>query len=36
MEFWAGCIAGALDETTYRELLADVGFAEIGVEVTRV
>ena len=32
---WAGCIAGALQETTYRELLADAGFTDIGVEVTR-
>ncbi len=36
MELWAGCIAGALEETTYRQLLADAGFADIGVEVTRV
>jgi hypothetical protein len=35
MEFWAGCIAGALEETTYRHLLADAGFGDIGVEVTR-
>src|SRR6195256_4585229 len=26
MELWAGCVAGALEETTYRELLADAGF----------
>jgi SAM-dependent methyltransferase len=36
MELWAGCIAGALEEHTYRQLLADAGFADIGVEVTRV
>jgi hypothetical protein len=36
MELWAGCIAGALEETTYRQLLAEAGFADIGVEVTRV
>jgi arsenite methyltransferase len=36
MELWAGCIAGALEETTYRQLLLDAGFADIGVEVTRV
>ncbi|MBV9131087.1 MAG: arsenite methyltransferase [Chloroflexi bacterium] len=36
MELWAGCIAGALEETTYRQLLADAGFTNIGVEVTRV
>jgi SAM-dependent methyltransferase len=36
MELWAGCIVGALEATTYRQLLADVGFTDIGVEVTRV
>ena len=36
MELWAGCIAGALEETTYRQLLAEAGFGDIGVEVTRV
>jgi SAM-dependent methyltransferase len=36
MELWAGCIAGALEERTYRQFLADAGFADIGVEVTRV
>jgi arsenite methyltransferase len=36
MELRAGCIAGALEEHTYRQLLADAGFADIGVEVTRV
>jgi arsenite methyltransferase len=36
MELWAGCIAGALDEPTYRQLLADAGFLNIAVQVTRV
>jgi SAM-dependent methyltransferase len=36
MELWAGCIAGALEETTYRQLLAEAGFSDVGVEVTRV
>ncbi len=35
LESWAGCIAGALEEETYRELLASAGFGEIEVEVTR-
>src|SRR5271155_933635 len=26
LELWAGCIAGALEESTYRQLLADAGF----------
>jgi ubiquinone/menaquinone biosynthesis C-methylase UbiE len=36
LEQWVGCIAGALEKDTYRRLLADAGFAEVGVEVTRV
>ena len=36
MELWAGCIAGALEETTHRQLLADAGFSDVGVEVTHV
>jgi arsenite methyltransferase len=35
-ELWAGCVAGALEETTYRSLLAAAGFVNIDVEVTRV
>jgi arsenite methyltransferase len=35
MESWAGCIAGALEEETYRNLLRDAGFSDIEVEVTR-
>jgi ubiquinone/menaquinone biosynthesis C-methylase UbiE len=35
MELWVGCIAGALQETEYREKLAKAGFEAIEVEVTR-
>jgi hypothetical protein len=35
MEAWTGCIAGALHEDVYRALLAEAGFTDIGVEVTR-
>ncbi len=35
MEAWAGCISGALEEETYRRLLADAGFVDISFEVTR-
>lgn len=35
MEAWIGCLAGALEIETYRALLADAGFADIGVEITR-
>jgi len=36
MELWVGCVAGALEETEYRRLLAEAGFEAIGVEPTRV
>jgi arsenite methyltransferase len=36
MELWVGCIAGALEETEYREKLAVAGFEGIDVEPTRV
>ncbi|HEY3938396.1 MAG TPA: arsenite methyltransferase [Bryobacteraceae bacterium] len=36
MELWVGCIAGALEETEYREKLGKAGFEEIEVEQTRV
>jgi arsenite methyltransferase len=36
MEAWVGCIAGALEEQEYRRLLADAGFTDIEIQVTRV
>jgi SAM-dependent methyltransferase len=36
MELWVGCVAGALAEQEYRALLADAGFEDVDVEVTRV
>src|SRR5579883_3004023 len=36
MELWAGCIAGALEETDYVRRLAKAGFAAIGIEPTRI
>jgi arsenite methyltransferase len=36
VELWIGCVAGALQETEYRNLLAEVGFGEIEVEPTRI
>jgi arsenite methyltransferase len=36
MLLWVGCIAGALEETEYKAKLANAGFADIGLEVTRV
>ena len=35
MEMWTGCIAGALHEDEYRRLLAESGFTDVGIEVTR-
>ncbi len=35
IEAWSGCLAGALHEDEYRTKLADAGFVEIDVEITR-
>jgi SAM-dependent methyltransferase len=35
LEAWAGCIAGALEEHVYRDLLRQAGFTDIDIEVTR-
>jgi ubiquinone/menaquinone biosynthesis C-methylase UbiE len=36
MELWVGCVAGALDEASYREKLANAGFDAIELEPTRI
>jgi arsenite methyltransferase len=36
MELWVGCIAGALEEDSYRQKLTHAGFERIDVEPTRV
>jgi hypothetical protein len=36
MLLWAGCIAGALDDSQYAAKLAKAGFEGIGIEPTRV
>ncbi len=36
MELWVGCIAGALEERSYREKLTGAGFERIEVEPTRI
>lgn len=33
---WAGCVAGALEESEYRGKLAAAGFGNIGIEPTRI
>src|SRR6185436_4237584 len=36
VELWVGCVAGALEESEYREKLARAGFSDISLEPTRV
>jgi ubiquinone/menaquinone biosynthesis C-methylase UbiE len=36
MELWVGCIAGALEETEYREKLEAAGFETVEIEPTRI
>jgi len=36
VELWAGCIAGALEESEYQSKLAVAGFEQIEVEPTRI
>jgi arsenite methyltransferase len=36
MEAYVGCIAGALEEKTYRELLEQAGFEQVSLDVTRI
>lgn len=35
-DLWAGCIAGALLESEYREKLADAGFVNVSITPTRI
>jgi ubiquinone/menaquinone biosynthesis C-methylase UbiE len=36
MELWVGCVAGALEESEFKSLLADVGFESVDIEPTRI
>jgi ubiquinone/menaquinone biosynthesis C-methylase UbiE len=36
MHLWVGCVAGALEESAYREKLASAGFKNVDVEPTRI
>jgi SAM-dependent methyltransferase len=36
LELWVACVAGALEETTYRTKLSSAGFEAIDVEPTRI
>jgi hypothetical protein len=35
VELWVGCVAGALDEWTYREKLTAAGFKDVAIEPWR-
>ena len=35
-ELWAGCVAGAMQESQYKSELAEAGFVDVGIEPTRV
>jgi len=36
MELWVGCVAGALEESEFRELLTRTGFTDVDIEPTRI
>ena len=36
LELWVGCVAGALSEQEYHQLLWEAGFEHIGLEPTRI
>ena len=36
LELWVGCVAGALEEATYRSKLSSAGFEAIDIEPTRI
>ena len=36
MELWVGCVAGALEESAYRNTLSRAGFEAIDLEPTRI
>jgi ubiquinone/menaquinone biosynthesis C-methylase UbiE len=36
MELWVGCVAGALEETEFKTLLAEAGFENPEIEPTRI
>lgn len=36
VELWVGCVAGALEETEFKQILEDVGFEDVDIEPTRI
>lgn len=36
MELWVGCVAGALEEREFRDILEALGFEDVSIEPTRI
>ena len=36
VELWIGCVAGALEESEFKQILEDVGFVDVDIEPTRI
>jgi len=36
IELWVGCVAGALEETEFKQKLTDAGFTNVDIEPTRI
>jgi arsenite methyltransferase len=36
VELWVGCVAGALEESEFKEILTNVGFENVDIEPTRI
>jgi SAM-dependent methyltransferase len=36
LELWVGCVAGALEEREFAQLLGDAGFEQVDIEPTRI
>ncbi len=36
VELWVGCVAGALEESDFKQILTEVGFVNVDIEPTRI
>ncbi len=36
VELWVGCVAGALEESEFKQILTSVGFVDVDIEPTRI
>jgi ubiquinone/menaquinone biosynthesis C-methylase UbiE len=36
VELWVGCVAGAMEESEFKQKLSDVGFTNVDIEPTRI